>query len=85
MVGMKGGSKGTRRRDVFLWGQQHYGRKVVIGTHLAKGSHKGSSTVLFITRGVQTRSYNPPEQVGMSALPERWSGLEDSPGTHATA
>ena len=51
-MGMKRGSKGGKEEGCILGGHQQYGKKVVIGTLLAKGSHKGSSTVLFITRGV---------------------------------
>jgi len=45
----------------------------------------GTSNVLSIIRGAQTRGYSPPGKVGMSVLPERVVGLEDSPGTHPTA
>jgi hypothetical protein len=41
VVGMKRGSKGGKEEGCILVGQQEKGGKVVVGTHLEKGSHKG--------------------------------------------
>ena len=40
-VGIKRGGKGGQGGGMYGGGQQEQGNRVTVGTHLAKGSHRG--------------------------------------------